>query len=146
MAVNQMLVINDQLQIPMEEFQFSYARSAGPGGQNVNKVNSKAILHWPVAQSTHLPQEVKLRFLMRYHHKMTTLGEVVISGQRFRDQPRNAEDCLERLKEMILAVWDAPVKRKQTKPSRGGKERRLQSKREQSERKAGRRRPDFSSD
>jgi len=139
-----MLEINDQVRIPSEEFQFTYARSAGPGGQNVNKVNSKAILHWPVAQSTQLPQEVKMRFLSRYRHKITTLGEVVISGQRFRDQPKNAEDCLERLKEMILAVWEAPVKRKRTKPSRGGKERRLQAKREQSERKAGRRAPDHS--
>lgn len=137
-----MLEINDQVQIPLEEFQFSYARSAGPGGQNVNKVNSKAILHWDVAQTSHLPDEVKLRFLTRYRHKITTLGEVVISGQRFRDQPRNADDCLERLKEMILAVWQAPVKRRATKPSRGGKERRLQSKREQSARKEGRRKHD----
>jgi ribosome-associated protein len=136
-----MLEINDQVRIPLEEFQFSYSRSAGPGGQNVNKVNSKAILHWNVAQTAHLPDEVRLRFLSRYRHKITTLGDVVISGQRFRDQPKNAEDCLERLKEMIQAVWLAPVKRKKTKPSRGVKERRLQSKREQSERKEGRRRP-----
>ena len=134
-----MLEINDQIRIPDEELRFTFARSAGPGGQNVNKVNSKAILHWDVSQSEHLPDPVKQRFLSRYRPRITTLGEVVISGQRYRDQSRNIDDCLERLREMIVGVLQAPTPRKRTRPSRGSVERRLQSKREQADRKSGRR-------
>ena len=136
-----MLEINDQIQIPDDELHFTYARSAGPGGQNVNKVNSKAILHWNVTQTAHLPEPVKQRFLARYRPRITVLGEVVISGQVYRDQTRNIEDCLERLRQMIFAVLLPPTPRKRTRPSRGGIERRLQSKREQSDRKTSRRNP-----
>lgn len=139
-----MLEINAQIQIPQEDLQFTFARSAGPGGQNVNKVNSKAILHWDVVQSPHLPDAVKERFLSRYRSRITVLGEIVISSQLYRDQGRNIEDCQEKLREMIVAVLAAPIPRKRTKPSRGVKERRLQSKREQSERKTSRRPPKLS--
>lgn len=136
-----MLEINSEIQIPDDELHFTYARSAGPGGQNVNKVNSKAILHWNVTETVHLPDAVKQRFLSRYRARLTVLGEVVISGQVYRDQTRNIEDCLQRLREMILAVLTPPTPRKRTRPSRGGIERRLQSKREQSDRKTSRRPP-----
>ncbi len=144
LGVVPMLEVNDQIQIPLEELRFTFARSAGPGGQNVNKVNSKAILHWDVSQSPHLPDAVKQRFLSRYRTRVTVLGEIVISSQQYRDQSRNIEDCLEKLREMIVAVVQAPIPRKRTKPSRGVKERRLQSKREQSERKTSRRPPRLS--
>lgn len=136
-----MLEINENVRIPLEEMRFTYARSAGPGGQNVNKVNSKVILHWDVTNTAHLSEEVKHRFLSRYRTKITTLGEIVISGQRYRDQPRNIDDCLDRLREMITDVLIAPVIRKPTKPSRSMKLRRLREKREQSERKASRKKP-----
>lgn len=136
-----MLEINDQIRIPDEELHFTYARSAGPGGQNVNKVNSKAILHWNVSTTPHLPEPIKQRFLSRYRARITVLGEVVISGQKYRDQLRNIDDCLERLREMINVVIAPPTPRKRTRPSRGGIERRLRSKRENSERKSSRRPP-----
>jgi ribosome-associated protein len=135
------LEIDDHTRIPLDDLHFTFARSAGPGGQNVNKVNSKAILHWDVQQSPHLPDAVKERFLARYRSRITVLGEIVISGQQYRDQSRNIEDCLERLREMIVAVLHPPTPRKKTKPSRGVKERRLRAKREQSERKTSRRPP-----
>ena len=56
-----MLVINDRLSIPLSEFQFDYARSGGPGGQNVNKVNSKVLLRWNPATSPSLPEPVRER-------------------------------------------------------------------------------------
>lgn len=136
-----MLEINDDIQIPDDDLRFTYARSAGPGGQNVNKVNSKAILHWDVSQAAQLPEPVKARFLSRYRSRLTALGEIVLSSQRYRDQSRNIEDCREKLREMITAVLQAPTPRKKSKPSRGSKERRLKSKREQSERKLARRPP-----
>jgi len=58
-----MLIITPQLQIPLREFQFTFARSSGPGGQNVNKVNTKALLRWPVMTSPSLPEAVRQRLL-----------------------------------------------------------------------------------
>ena len=60
-----MLVVNDQLKIPLREFNFTFARSSGPGGQNVNKLNTKALLRWPVMKSPSLPEAVRRRLLAK---------------------------------------------------------------------------------
>jgi len=137
------LVVNSRLQIPGKELTLSFARSAGPGGQNVNKVNSKAVLRWNVTGSPTLREEVKLRFLQRFSHRINRLGEIVLASDCHRDQPRNIADCYEKLRQLILAALVAPRFRKQTRPSRGSVERRLQSKRQSSQRKQRRQyRPD----
>ncbi len=133
--------ITDTLQIPDGELNFTFARSGGPGGQNVNKVASKAVLHWDLAANTSLPLDVRERLRARQRGRVTTEGELVIQGQRFRDQAKNIEDCRERLREMVLDALAAPKRRRPTKPSRGSKERRLAAKRQQTQRKAGRRKP-----
>lgn len=133
------LVVNARLRVPLEEFSFTFARSSGPGGQNVNKVNSKALLRWPVAASPSLPAHVRERFLRSYASRITTEGELVMMSQRYRDQGRNVDDCLEKLREMLAAVAAAPVRRKRTKPSRASIERRLEAKRHKSSRKQSRR-------
>jgi ribosome-associated protein len=135
------LAINSRIQIPHEEFEFSFARSGGPGGQNVNKVNSKAVLRWPVVRSTALPDDVRARFMARYQRRLTSLGEVIITSQRYRDQGRNIADCLEKLQELIAAVAVRPTVRKKTKPSRGSIARRLEGKRHSSSKKQSRRLP-----
>jgi ribosome-associated protein len=122
------LVINSSLRIPLSEFSFSFARSAGPGGQNVNKVNSKAILRWPISESPSLPPEVRDRFLAQNRHRVTVEGDFVMSSQRYRDQPRNIADCHEKLQELLRAAAVRPVRRKKTKPSAGSKRRRLANK------------------
>jgi ribosome-associated protein len=134
-----MLVINSRIQIPYEEFEFSYARSSGPGGQNVNKVNSKAILRWGVIASPCLPADVRARLLAKIGTQVTNDGDLIITSDRYRDQPRNREDCLEKLQAMIKAVAVAPKKRRPTKPGRAAKERRLKSKQTHSEKKERRR-------
>lgn len=134
-----MLAVNSRIQIPREEFEFTFARSSGPGGQNVNKVNSKALLRWPIRTSPSLPEEVRARFIERYRTRLTESGDVLISSQRYRDQARNVDDCLEKLREMILAVVQRPKTRKATKPSRSSQRRRMEGKRQQSEKKQGRR-------
>jgi len=136
-----MLTITPALQIPDAEFAFSYARSSGPGGQNVNKVNSKAVLRWSPTTSPSLPDDVRARFLARYASRLTNEGELILTSQRSRDQNRNSEDCLGRLKEMLLAVTRKPVQRRPTKPTRGSHKRRLEAKRIQSGKKRNRRRP-----
>jgi len=131
--------ITATLTVPDEELQFSYARSGGPGGQNVNKVASKAVLHWPIVANTTLPPEVRDRLRARQANRITAEGELVLQSQRYRDQGRNVEDCLAKLREMILQALHPPKPRKATRPSRGSRERRLAAKRQQSHRKAQRR-------
>ena len=138
---NRLMEITDAVQIPDGELTFTFARSGGPGGQNVNKVASKAILHWNLAANTSLPSDVRERLRARQRRRITTEGELVIQGQRFRDQAKNIEDCRVRLRDMILDALAAPKRRKPTKPSRGSKERRIAAKRQQAQRKAGRRKP-----
>lgn len=135
-----MLGINHRIQIPLREFEFQYARSSGAGGQNVNKVNSKAILHWDVVASAAPTSDVRARFLARYAHRITKHGALVLQSQRFRDQGRNTADCLEKLRSMLLAVAAPPRPRKETKPTIAAKGRRLEKKRIRSEKKRTRKR------
>ncbi|MGV2340062.1 MAG UNVERIFIED_CONTAM: aminoacyl-tRNA hydrolase [Planctomycetaceae bacterium] len=127
--------------IPETEFTFSYARSGGPGGQNVNKVCSKAILSWDIGASAALPPAVRDRFLKKYARRISKEGVLQITSQRFRDQGRNAAACRARLFELIAEVEAAPVLRKATRPSSGARQRRLADKKQQSARKAFRRKP-----
>jgi len=136
-----MLVINARLKIPLREFRFSFARSSGPGGQNVNKVSSKATLRWPVLESPSLPDSVRRRFLAKYRRRVTAEGELVITSQRFRDAGRNVADCLEKLRTMLAESAVTPKPRKPTKPTRASVRRRLQAKQRQSRKKQLRRKP-----
>jgi ribosome-associated protein len=136
-----MLQVNSRIAIPDDELRFSFARSGGPGGQNVNKVESKAILHWSVTSSPSLPEDVRQRFLASYPSRITKEGDIVISSQEYRDQPKNIAKCLDKLADMIRQVAKAPKKRKATKPTKGSKLRRLAEKRSRSETKRGRSRP-----
>lgn len=136
-----MLVVDSRIQIPWSEVRLTFARSSGPGGQNVNKVNSKVTLHWNVAASDQLPADVRDRFLSRYHGRVNVDGEVVIQSQRYRDQLRNRQDCAEKLRQLILSVRYPPKKRKKTRPSRASRERRLRNKRHKSDKKRLRKGP-----
>ncbi|MEX0718399.1 MAG: alternative ribosome rescue aminoacyl-tRNA hydrolase ArfB [Planctomycetaceae bacterium] len=135
------LVVNARIAIPKSEFDLSFVRSSGPGGQNVNKVATKVRLRWPVLESPSLPDDVRARFVARNRRRITREGEFILSSQRYRDQPRNIADCLEKLRELLAEVATPPRPRKKTKPSRGAKERRLTEKKQQSERKRRRRPP-----
>ncbi len=136
-----MLFVEPNIQIPASELDFTFVRSSGPGGQNVNKVNSKAVLRWAVAASPSLPGAVKARFLTKFASRLTVEGEILVNSQRYRDQARNIQDCREKLQAMIAAVATPPIKRRATKPSFGSVQRRLTTKRTQSNRKNQRRTP-----
>lgn len=136
-----MLTVTPNLKIPLREIDFSFVRSSGPGGQNVNKVASKAVLRWNVATSPSLGEAVRQRFLDRYRSRLTGEGEIVLSSQRFRDQGRNVADCLEKLRALLASVAVPPKKRVPTKPTASAKTKRLQSKRQLSQKKRSRRPP-----
>jgi ribosome-associated protein len=129
------LRINARFEIPRAEFSLSFVRSSGPGGQNVNKVNSKVQLHWSVTRSRSLSEDVRLRFVSRYARQINGRGELVLSSQRYRDQSKNIDDCLAKLREMVLAVATPPKRRKKTRPPRSAGENRLQEKRATSDKK-----------
>jgi ribosome-associated protein len=136
-----LLDVTARIQIPLDEVRFTYARSSGPGGQNVNKVNTKVTVHWPVVSSPNVPEGVRSRFVSRFRRRINKQGELVIYSQRYRDQERNVDDCLEKLRAMLREVATAPKRRKATRPSRASKERRLREKKSRSETKSRRRPP-----
>lgn len=140
-AVQIMLEINDSVRIPDSEFQWSFVRAGGPGGQNVNKVASKAVLRWHLAGSPSVPADIKRRLLTQQRGRITSEGELVLNSQRFRDQERNRQDCLDKLQEMVRQAAKPPVPRRPTKPTRGSRAARLREKHRRSTVKAARRRP-----
>jgi ribosome-associated protein len=131
--------IGKGVEIPLSEISFTFSRSGGPGGQNVNKVNSKAIMRWSVTNTQHVPAEIISRFMHKYGTRVTLEGDLVLSSQRYRDQPSNVSDCLEKLQEMLSSVLERPVVRRATKPTRSSQIKRVDTKREHSKRKAQRR-------
>ena len=133
--------VSNKISIRLTEFKFSYARSPGPGGQNVNKVNSKVILKWAIHRTKSLPEKVQARFVKKYANRISKEGDLVISSHRFRDQGRNVADCLAKLREMILAVEPEPVKRKKKRISLGAKKRRMENKKRKSATKQSRKPP-----
>ena len=136
-----MLEVTPTIRVPLDEFEWSFARSGGPGGQNVNKVASKAVLRWDFDRSPSVPTDVKERFRARFPSRLTTDGELVLASELTRDQGRNREDCLEKLAAMLRAAAARPKVRRPTKPTKGAHRRRLEAKRRQSVRKAGRKTP-----
>lgn len=127
--------IGFEISIPESEIEFSFVRSSGPGGQNVNKVNSKAVLRWNLLTSPSLSDFMRTRLLHRLESQLTRTGEIIIASDRFRDQGKNREDCLEKLKE-ILTSASAPAKiRKKTRPTFSSKRKTGEQKKRNSEKK-----------
>jgi ribosome-associated protein len=123
-----MLVINDRIIIPREELRFEFARSGGPGGQNVNKVESKAILRWRPAESPALPADLRERLLRAIAPRLTEDGDLLITSQRTRDRGRNIEDCLEKLRRLVQAAARPPKTRRPTRPTAASRRRRAEDK------------------
>jgi ribosome-associated protein len=122
------LIINESIQIPFSEFTFTAVRSQGPGGQNVNKVSSKVILHWPFDDSPSLPDAVRQRFRQLAARYISKAGQVAIASQRSRHRQINREDCLRKLRMILLDAATSPKPRKATKPTRGSVQRRRRQK------------------
>lgn len=142
MAGGAMLVINDRIAIPIEEFQFAFARSGGPGGQNVNKVASKVTLRWLPGASPSLPADVRDRLLRAVAPRLTTAGELLVRSQRTRDQGLNVQDCLEKVRQLVQAAAVPPRPRRPTRPTAASVRRRRQAKAQRSAAKRLRRAPE----
>lgn len=121
------------VQIPFSEMDFTYARSRGPGGQNVNRTNSAAILRWNLWHSQVLSQELKERLAIKLHGKLTAEGDLIVRSETHRDQDQNRTECIKKLHELLSKALFVPKKRVATKPTRSSQRKRVDSKRRHSE-------------
>ncbi len=132
------LLINERLTIPGEELRIAFARSGGPGGQNVNKVSSKVELRWAPGASAALTEDDRAWLLDKLASRITADGDLVVTSDKTRDQPKNRADALAKMAALIDRALVRPKKRRPTKRSRASHERRLTEKKRRGEVKASR--------
>lgn len=139
-----MLQINDTISIEDKFIQIKFVRSSGPGGQNVNKVNTCAQLRFDLKHCEVLAPSVKNRLKRLAGARLTSQEVIQIESDRYREQSRNRQDCLDRLRELIQKALIRPKKRIATKPTKASRQRRLDAKKQRSRVKSLRGRPDVS--
>lgn len=128
--------------IPASELVFSFGRSPGPGGQHVNKVNTRVELRFDLVASPSLTDAQRQRARTRLGGRLTRAGHVIVASGRFRSQLRNRADCVERFAELMAeALRPPPPPRRRTKPGRTAVARRLDVKKRNAQKKGRRRRP-----
>jgi ribosome-associated protein len=122
------------------ELSFTASRSGGPGGQHVNKVSSKITLRWDVFHSQILDEDQKNLLLKKLTNRLTTDGVLLISAQESRSQIQNKEVVLRKLDKLLTTALAKKKIRKATKPSKGAIQKRIEQKKQRSEKKQWRRR------
>ncbi|MBT3362017.1 MAG: aminoacyl-tRNA hydrolase [Rhodospirillales bacterium] len=123
-----MIFITSTISLSEDEIEEQFVRSPGPGGQNVNKVETAVQLRFNAKASPNLPDFVFRRLVILAGRRMTKDGVVVLNARQHRSQERNRADALERLVDLIRAATVVPKKRRPTRPTLGSKKRRLESK------------------
>ncbi len=137
-GVPDVIVVNPRVAIPVEELSIAFARSGGPGGQNVNKVASKAEVRWRPASSSALTPDDRDWLIAKIGGRLTNDGELIVVSEKTRDQIVNRADATEKLVAIVRAALVRPKPRRATKPSRGARERRLGEKKRRAVVKSGR--------
>jgi ribosome-associated protein len=135
------LQVGPGVYLPVGAMRFQFARSGGPGGQNVNKLNTKAELWVRPQDLKGLHPEAAGRLCALAGRRLTREGEIHIVAETARTQEQNRAAVLEKLRELVVAAMHRPKVRRKTRPSRAAKERRLESKKRRGEIKAKRKSP-----
>ena len=132
-----MIRISRDIVLDEGDFEVSFVRASGPGGQNVNKLSTAAQLRFDARKLT-IPEDAAIRLARIAGQRMTKDGVIVIHAQRFRTQERNRQDAIDRLTEMLGEAMIRPKPRRATKPTFGSKQRRLEGKKHRSDIKSKR--------
>jgi len=132
------LPVRSGVVIPPDELRVAFSRGGGPGGQNVNKVESRVELRWNPAASRALDERQRERVLTAWEGKLTDAGDFLIRAGEHREQARNLEAALARLVTQLRASLTIPKQRRATKPTKGSHRRRLGEKKSRGDIKKGR--------
>jgi ribosome-associated protein len=127
------------VRVDESQLRLQYARSSGPGGQNVNKVNTKTELWVPIAALTGLTERARLRLASLAGYRLTQAGEIHIAADNHRTQEANRTEAFDRLRQLIVSAMHEPKPRRKTKISKGAKRRRVDAKKRRGEIKSNRR-------
>jgi len=133
-----MIDISEAVSIPLSELAFRFSRSSGPGGQHVNKSETRVELLFDVANSPSLTDAQRERVMRRLSSRIDGAGVLHVTSQATRSQKQNRDLAIERFTRLMQKALEPPKKRRRTRPTRAAKERRLRAKKRRSEIKKAR--------
>jgi len=137
------MLSKEEIEKLITEASFRTSRSSGAGGQHVNKVSTRVELRFDIQASSWLSDEQKSRLMEKLASRITGQGELLLVSDKTRSQYKNKEDCIERFKELLNQAFKPVKKRVPTRPSKASRLKRIEKKKQLSQKKEQRRKPDI---